>query len=174
MEHEEVMESPRRIEALYDLLDQALPEVYGYFMHRCRDRAMAEDLTSETFLAAIDAFERQTFDPSVPWLIGIGRHKLVDHWRRTSREERHMASVAVEARVDEWQDEFEPGRAWEVLGVLNASQRLALTLRYVDGLSVPDVAQLVGRSVHATETLLMRAKAAFRRSYGVDGVDEHV
>lgn len=80
------MESPRRIEALYDLLDQALPEVYGYFMHRCRDRAVAEDLTSETFLAAIDAFERQMLDPSVPWLIGICRHKLVDHWRRISRQ----------------------------------------------------------------------------------------
>jgi RNA polymerase sigma-70 factor, ECF subfamily len=174
MGHEEVMESPRSIEALYDLFDRALPEVYGYFMHRCRDRAMAEDLTSETFLAAIDSFERQTLDPSIPWLIGIGRHKLVDHWRRTSREERQLASVALEARVDEWHDEFEAGRAWDVLGGLNSSQRLALTLRYVDGLSVPDVAELVGRSVHATETLLMRAKAAFRRSYGANGVDDDV
>jgi RNA polymerase sigma-70 factor (ECF subfamily) len=41
-----------------------------------------------------------------------------------------------------------------------------LTLRYVDDLSVPDVAALVERSLHATEGLLVRARAAFRRAYG--------
>jgi RNA polymerase sigma-70 factor (ECF subfamily) len=40
-----------------------------------------------------------------------------------------------------------------------------LTLRYLDGLSVAEVAGYLGRSVHATETLLMRAKAALRRIY---------
>ena len=44
-------------------------------------------------------------------------------------------------------------------------QRTALTLRYLDGLSVPEVAEHLGRSVHATETLLVRARAALRRVY---------
>ncbi len=48
---------------------------------------------------------------------------------------------------------------------LSVTQRSALTLRYLDGLSVPEVAEHIGRSVHATETLLVRARAALRRVY---------
>lgn len=40
---------------LLALYDTALPQVYGYLLARCGDRALAEDLTSETFLAAVSA-----------------------------------------------------------------------------------------------------------------------
>jgi RNA polymerase sigma-70 factor (ECF subfamily) len=49
---------------------------------------------------------------------------------------------------------------------LPGPQRTALALRYLDGLSVPEVARHLDRSVHATETLLVRARAALRRVYG--------
>jgi RNA polymerase sigma-70 factor (ECF subfamily) len=52
-----------------------------------------------------------------------------------------------------------------VLAMINPMQRAALTLRHIDGLSVPQVADVLGRSVHATETLLVRARAAFRQRY---------
>jgi RNA polymerase sigma-70 factor, ECF subfamily len=52
-----------------------------------------------------------------------------------------------------------------VLGRLGAHHRAALTLRYLDGLPVPEVAQHLDRTVHATEALLVRARAAFRRIY---------
>ena len=48
---------------------------------------------------------------------------------------------------------------------LGAHHRAALTLRYVDDLSVPAVAELLGRTVHATEALLVRARSAFRVAY---------
>ena len=60
---------------LLALYDRALPQVYGYLLRRCGDRTLAEDLTSETFLGAVGADGPFT----VPWLIGIARHKLVDH-----------------------------------------------------------------------------------------------
>ena len=53
----------------------------------------------------------------------------------------------------------------EVLAGMNPMQAAALTLRHVDGLSVPDVAATLGRSVHATETLLSRARQTFRNRY---------
>jgi len=46
--------------------------------------------------------------------------------------------------------------------------RTALTMRYLDGLPVPEVAALLDRTVHATEALLVRARLAFRRAYGSD------
>src|SRR4051794_40710723 len=53
-------DAPRALLALYD---NALPVVYGYFVRRCADRAAAEDLTSETFLAAMDAARKDTPPP---------------------------------------------------------------------------------------------------------------
>ncbi len=54
-------DAPRALLALYD---DALPTVYGYFVRRCPDRGTAEDLTSETFLAAMDAARRSRNAPS--------------------------------------------------------------------------------------------------------------
>ena len=51
------------------------------------------------------------------------------------------------------------------LSRVSVPQRVALTLRYLDGLPVPEVAEHLGRSLHATETLLARARAALRRVY---------
>jgi RNA polymerase sigma-70 factor (ECF subfamily) len=52
-----------------------------------------------------------------------------------------------------------------VLDHLATQHRAALTLRYLDDLSVPEVAAHLSRTVHATEALLVRARSAFRRAY---------
>lgn len=52
-----------------------------------------------------------------------------------------------------------------MLDQLGAHHRAALTLRYLDGLTIPEVADHLGRTVHATEALLVRAHAAFRAAY---------
>ena len=151
------------------LYERALPVVYGYLFDRCRDRATAEDLTSETFLAAARTVRSQPDDDvTVPWLVGVARHKLIDHWRRVARTERVLVEVAAEnPTIDEpWDAHVDGLRAIEVLGELGAHHRAALTLRYVDGLAVREVAHELGRTEHATEALLVRARRAFRRAYG--------
>ena len=155
--------------ALLALYDRALPVVYGYLVDRCGDRVVAEDLASETFLAAVAAAKRPAAaEVSIPWLVGVARHKLVDHWRRRSRDEHLVRDVSDSAsdREDPWEAQLDAMRALQVLERLNGDHRTALTLRYVDGLPVPQVAELLGRSVHATEGLLVRARAAYRRAYG--------
>ena len=154
---------------LLALYDRALPQVYGYLLPRSGNAAVAEDLTAETFLAAVSAVQRGTVaDLTVAWLVGVARHKLVDHWRRQAREERQLK--AVEEMVVPWEDPWdahlEVTRARAVLATLGPHHRGALTLRYLDALSVPEVARALGRTVHATEALLVRARAAFRRAYG--------
>jgi RNA polymerase sigma-70 factor (ECF subfamily) len=153
--------------ALLALYDDALPDVYGYLVRRCGSATTAEDLTAETFLAAVAAVQRGTVERlTTAWLIGVARHKLVDHWRRRAREERNLAAVAGDASEvdDPWDAELDAALAHAVLAQLGPHHRSALTLRYLDGLPVPEVADLLGRTVHATEALLVRAKAAFRRA----------
>jgi RNA polymerase sigma-70 factor, ECF subfamily len=150
--------------ALIDLYDQALPDVYGYLVSRCGSAAVAEDLTSETFLAAVDAVRRGTVaDLTVAWLIGVARHKLVDHWRRQGREDR-VAEPASD-HVDDWDVRLDQLMAHATLAELGPHHRSALTLRYLDGLPVREVASCLGRTEGATEVLLVRARAAFRARY---------
>ena len=166
--------------ALLELYDRALPEVYGYLLSRCGQRSLAEDLTAETFLAAVEAVRgaqtgrRPPRDLTAAWLVGVARHKLVDHWRRTEREGRGLRLAGV--GVGDVRPDDDPGAerldallAREVLMTLGPHHRAALTLRYLDGLSVPDVAEHLGRTVHATEALLVRAKNAFRQAYARKG-----
>jgi RNA polymerase sigma-70 factor (ECF subfamily) len=155
--------------ALADLYDRALPEVFGYLKPRCGDSAVAEDLAAETFLAACDAIERsQVSEVTVGWLIGIARHKLVDHWRREARHDRHLRAVADlgESADDPWDAHVDAATIERTLGLLSAVNRSALTLRYLDGLSVPEVADLLGRTVAATDQVLARARSSFRHHYG--------
>jgi RNA polymerase sigma-70 factor, ECF subfamily len=154
--------------ALLELYDAALPEVYGYLLSRCGSRTVAEDLTAETFLAAVAAQGKpDPPDISIAWLIGTARHKLVDHWRREEREERSLRLLDAGGRdvEDPWDEQLEAEHARRVLHDLGAHHRIALTLRYLDGLPVPEVAHVMGRTLHATEALLVRARAAFRRTY---------
>jgi RNA polymerase sigma-70 factor (ECF subfamily) len=97
----------------------------------------------------------------------VARHKLADHWRRREREERGLRLVheSEPETVDPWDGELDAILAREVLGSLGAHHQAALTLRYVDGLGVPEVAAHLGRTVHATEALLVRARTAFRKAY---------
>lgn len=155
---------------LLALYDQALPQVYGYLLSRCGQKALAEDLTAETFLAAVDTVRRDQ-PVTVAWLIGVARHKLVDHWRRLAREERNLALVTAEPEPP-WEDGvLDAVTARAVLARLGPQHRLALTLRYLDGLPVPEVARLLDRTLHATEALLVRARAAFRRAYDTPGTE---
>jgi RNA polymerase sigma-70 factor (ECF subfamily) len=154
--------------ALLVLYDRALPQVYGYLLPRCGDVPLAEDLTAETFLAAVTSVQQDAVtEVTTAWLVGIARHKLVDHWRRTAREERKLRMVGdtIDTDDDPWDARLDVTHAREMLAQLGPHHRAALTLRYLDGLSVAAVADELDRTVHATEALLVRARAAFRRTY---------
>jgi RNA polymerase sigma-70 factor (ECF subfamily) len=157
--------------ALLEIYDPALPQVYGYLLRRCGRKEVAEELTSETFLAAADA-ARRSRPPriDVAWLIGVARHKLADHWRRQAREERSLRAVATDPTTppkdeDPWDIRLDAMRAEQTLAALAPQYRLGLTLRYVDDLPVVEVAAVLDRTPQATEALLVRARIAFRTQY---------
>src|SRR5512142_1765519 len=76
---------------------RSLPRVYSYLVSRSGgDVALAEDLTQQTFTAAID--QRSRYDgrsDTITWLCGIARHKLADHFRALERDERRQMRMEV-------------------------------------------------------------------------------
>jgi len=168
----DVTTRPDRGADLLELYDRALPEVFGYLMARCGDRSLAEDLTSETFMAAVAA--PAAAPATVGWLIGVARHKLADHWRWQARQHRLLEAVGLAEPdgEDPWDVQLDVLRANDVLTGLAPQHRAALTLRYLDQLSVPETAAVLERTVHATETLLVRARRSFRHDYEEGSSDE--
>jgi len=93
---------PTRVRGCSRCYDRALPQVYGYLAARVNEPAVAEDLTGETFLAAVRAVhEHKVADLTTAWLITVARNKLVVHWRRLEREERTLG-LARPARLPAW------------------------------------------------------------------------
>lgn len=159
-------------DACAQFYDRAFGEVYRYL---CRavlgNRALAEDLTQDTFASVVAAVRSGHAElESMPWVIGVARHKLIDHYRRTGSEQRRMALVwagghGTDETEDDDLDREDPQRVIDLLRELSPSHRLVLALRYVDELTVEEIAKLVGRSVHATESLLVRARRALASSH---------
>jgi RNA polymerase sigma-70 factor (ECF subfamily) len=154
-----------------DWYDATLPRVYRYLAARCGgDDALAEELTQQTFVQAIR--HRDRFDGRsdvVTWMCAIGRNKLVDHYRRHGRDvRRHERLIAghVEAPDAPWRAAETRDAVETAMAQLPSDQRLALLFRYLDGLSVREVARAIGRSEKATESLLARGREGFRRAYG--------
>lgn len=147
---------------------EALPAVYGYFFNRCGGRRdVAADLTQETFTTALVSLTNgAVVDAPLPWIVTVARRRLVDHIRRREPEPtRGVTEHADEVWVGPgWTSDTEV-RLVEALGRLDDDHRLVLALRYVDDLSVGEVAELMERSVRATESLLVRARAALTEHF---------
>ena len=142
--------------------------VLRYLCKRCGDAGVAEELAAETFACAFASLLcRPPPAAPLPWLLGIATHKLIDHWRRDERDGR-----VVRAVIDHWRDSGRPRSFFieadnlgRVLERLEPHYREVLLLRYCEELSVAEVAQRIHRSVHGTESLLARARCAFRKNY---------
>jgi len=146
--------------------------VYRYLAARCLgDEDLVQELTQETFVAAIQA--RRSFDGRAgvtTWLCGIARHKLADHFRRQEREERRRMRATVrqldaDADARSWRESEERVLIAEAMRQLPANQRAVLTFVALDDLPVAEAARLLGKSFAATQSLLARARDGFRRAY---------
>ena len=122
------------------------------------DRSGAEDLVQDAYLAVLRRF-RLDGDRvlTIEYVITTIRNRFLDHARAERREERRL-------RLVHSADVVEPDVASlpSQLASLPERDRTALVLRYVDALPVPEVAAAMGLTVHATESLLVRARARLR------------
>jgi RNA polymerase sigma-70 factor (ECF subfamily) len=154
---------PDRFREFYD---RALPVVYGYFFKRVGGSAVAADLTQETFVSAVRTLRRgAVVEAPMPWIVSIARRHLVDHFR--SRTNPSKSGTGQPPGADDrspWTSAAE-ARLVEAMSHLSNDHQLALVLRYVDDLTVADVAVAMGRSVRATESVLVRARTALTAAY---------
>lgn len=150
--------------------DRSLPNVYGYLLHRCgRNPELAEELTQQAFVEAVRSYGRfRGQADATTWVIGIARHKLVDHFRRVERDTRRLAALSARelgAGRAESAPPTMPDDIDDALALLPALQRAVLVLHYMDQLSVREVARSIDKTEAATASLLARGRDAFRQAY---------
>ncbi len=142
--------------------DATVVAVYRYLFRACGgDALLAEDLTQDVYTAAlVRARDGDATVLVLPWLLTVARNKLVDHFRHADRERRKLALIESDVSGSIGDPD---GPLIARLVCLPPLQRAAIALRYVDDLPVDEVAQALGKSRKATESLLSRAREALRR-----------
>ncbi len=150
------------------LYDQAFAGLYAYVLWRCaglRDRA--DEVVQETWLSAVRRL--RSFDPSAgsfaAWLRGIAANVLRNHFRRESRRARHMQPLDSEPPARPAEARADAERVAQALSNLPEHYEAVLRAKYLDGQSVAAIAAERDESPKAVESLLTRARQAFREVY---------
>jgi RNA polymerase sigma-70 factor (ECF subfamily) len=162
--------------------------LYGYAMLRLRDADSAAEVVQETFLEALKGRSKFLGRSSErTWLIGILKHKIIDHFRRQARRERGVGGEeapglevgeffdergAWNVAVDRWADlperVVERAEFWDVfracLSELPPSYVEAFTLSELEGLSGPEVCKILEITPTNLWARLHRARLLLRRS----------
>jgi RNA polymerase sigma-70 factor (ECF subfamily) len=149
----------------HDLYEANVGWVYRLLYSQVGNRADAEDLTSEVFLAALRPLRIGATRAEVrAYLKATARTVLAQHWRRHYRIE--ITRLSEDAAIPCADDTLAPPgpsaatRAREVLGRLSERYRTVLDLRFLQGLQVKDTARAMGISVGNAKVLQHRALAA--------------
>jgi RNA polymerase sigma factor (sigma-70 family) len=151
-------------QAFERLYRRYVQDVYRYALALLRNPADAEDVTQTTFLNAYRAFLRGE-QPVKPhnWLIKIAHNAARTRYARASRR---VKEVPLDDHVDQLAvpEEERPDvrEVLEALGRLPFNQRGALVMRELEGRTYAEIADTLGVSVPAVETLIFRARRALR------------
>lgn len=149
------------------LYDGAFAALYAYVLWRCGGlRERADEVTQETWLTAVRRL--RSFDPSAgsfaAWMRGIAVNVLRNHFRRAARRAGRTQSLDAEPIAGEESRE-QAERIAAALAALPPHYEAVLRMKYLESRSVADIASERGESPKAIESLLTRAREAFRQAY---------
>jgi RNA polymerase sigma-70 factor, ECF subfamily len=155
-------------EALYTAYEARL---FRYIAARVGSLPEAEDLTSQTFLKALEGLRRgQVAQNEAAWLFGIARHVLADHYRGLRKlaplDEAETVAVSAIRLDDDVSMRMEMERIARALASIAPDRAEALALRIFGNLSTHEVARIMGKSPGAVKVLVFRATQDLRSRLG--------
>jgi len=166
--HAAVLDGDER--AWNTLYADAFDGLYAYVRWRCAGlHDLADEIVQETWLVAVRRI--RSFVPEngsfAGWLRGIAGNLIRNQLRRrVSYNHRAPIPVAVQVSADEASQRSEDAeRIAHALAALPEHYEAVLRAKYLNGLSVAEIATEHGETSKAVESLLTRARAAFREVY---------
>jgi RNA polymerase sigma-70 factor (ECF subfamily) len=155
-------------EAFGELYERCVRRVFRHVLHMVNDVDLAEDLTEQTFLRALQAIHRYEWRgvPFLAWLLRIARNLYLND-RRVERNDSSIRNRwdggAVASPEFFCEAKLDGEEVWRAVRALDGDQRQVIVLRFMDGLSYADVADVLGKSVGAVRVAQYRALRALRR-----------
>ena len=152
-------------EAFGRLYDRYVDMVFRYLLHRVGNRTVAEDLTSETFVRAlrrIDSLTYQGRDVGA-WLVTIARNLVLDHVKSSryrlevTTADMRDADRATEGPEDAVVQQLTHEQLLSCIRQLGSEQQECISLRFLQGLSVAETAEVMGKKDGAIKALTHRA-----------------
>jgi RNA polymerase sigma factor (sigma-70 family) len=145
-----------------DVYREHVQVVFRYALSVVGKKELAEDLTSEAFLALWRNFDGIDQQQLPGWLIAVVRNRARDWWRRQVVEQRHLEELVVEPEV--MPAAFE---RWILEGAgLKPLHRTCLMLRYVHGMTRAEIAAKLGLSETQVKGHLQYALGLLRKARG--------
>lgn len=158
-----------------DLYRDSVTRIYAFVKSQVGEVADAEDITSQVFIKAWEAYERYQprHQTPAPWLYQIARNAILDHHRRGQRRDRLVRVVAHQPQPAEDPSLLAESRIrhqelMEAVKRLPARHREVVGLRHT-GLSFAEVGALMAISEDAAKMLHQRALRALRADLAQPG-----
>ena len=154
------------------IYDKYFPEVYRYVRYRLGDEQVAEDIASDVFVRLLEA-SQQGRGPQTnlkAWLLGTASHIVMDHMRRSYRRptqelsENQLDPLALPA--EEFDNREQQGAVRAAMKKLTKEQQQVLALRFGQGYSLEETADVMKKNVNAIKALQFRALSALQRGIG--------
>ncbi|MQA13670.1 MAG: sigma-70 family RNA polymerase sigma factor [Pseudonocardiaceae bacterium] len=152
-------------DAFGQLYDRYVDVVFRYVLFRVGDRTLAEDLTSETFLRALRRIASVSYQGRDvgAWFVTIARNLVLDHVKSSRYRLEVATAESVETRSVDRGPEHEviagatSDELMRSVAQLGADQQECIVLRFLQGLSVAETAELMDRNEGAIKALQHRA-----------------
>ena len=133
---------------------------------------VSEEILDDVFLSAFDSLPLFKFNASLySWLYSIARHEIVDFYRRRKIKTllfsrlpflENLATKALGPEGVLAKKELKEDIK-KILRTLSEGYCKILRLKYIEGLSIREIAKILGKTVKATESKLFRARNAFQK-----------
>lgn len=156
--------------ALGELYDRYEEKIYTYIFRRTGDQTIAEDLTAQVFLKMLESIrDRKAWHSSFSgWLYRIAHNLVIDHYRRRDRkgsvniEEAPPMASTIEDPVETVEANLDAERLRTAIRRLTDDQAEVVSLRFLEGYSINEVAAMTNRTEGAIKALQYRAIATLR------------
>jgi RNA polymerase sigma-70 factor, ECF subfamily len=156
--------------ALGELYDRYEAKIFSYIFRRTGDRPMAEDLTAQVFLRMLESIrDRKAWHSSFSgWLYRIAHNLVIDHYRRRERqssidlEEAPPMVSDLEDPVETAEMNIDAERLRAAIRRLTDEQAEVVSLRFLEGYSIAEVAKMTNRTEGAVKALQYRAVTTLR------------
>ncbi len=176
-EERRLVESAQKDPARFaDVYEKYFDLVYAYVARRTRDRAKAEDLTSEVFHKALANLPRfkWTGAPFAAWLLRISSNLIADHGKQAARqastsidksESPHVSKPIKETQQADLEDGERRAQLFRLVEGLADDQRRVVVMRFAEEKSIKEIAVALARSEGAVKQLQFRALQTLRAKF---------